>query len=98
MNVLFGRTVSTVQLPTLAQANKNYINTKATVSGYGRTSDSATQVSHVLNFVDMRVIPPKDCASVFGTKIVTRNIICAKGWSNARDNACLGGEWILNKI
>lgn len=46
----------------------------------------------MLNYVDMRVIAAKECANIFGSKIVTRNVLCAKGWSNARDNACLGGE------
>lgn len=96
VNVLFGRTVSSVNLPSKSEANKTYMNAKTTVSGYGRTSDAASQVSHVLNYVDMRVIQTKECASIFGTKIVTRNVICAKGWANKQDNACLGGEWTTN--
>lgn len=92
VNILFGYSVTTIQLPSRSHVNKNYFNIKATVSGFGRTSDAANQVSHVLNFVEMRVIAPKECASIFGSKIVTKNVICAKGWNDIHNNACLGGE------
>jgi Trypsin len=87
----FSKNISPVQLPSKSQVAATYLDHKSVVSGYGRTSDDAKQVSQTLNYVNMKVIANSECSKVFGSKIVTPNVICAKGLDDVKSNACLGG-------
>lgn len=89
-------TISPVILPKLSQINQTFASMQATVSGFGRTSDAATTVNPILQFVQLKIIPNKDCLKFYGSKIVTDNVICAKGVDKDH-NACLGGEIKLFK-
>lgn len=69
----------------------SYVNNESIVSGFGRTSENG-QISKVLNFVKLSVVPNNQCEKLFGKKIVTENVICAKNLEAKSQNACLGGE------
>ncbi|XP_044261229.1 transmembrane protease serine 9-like [Tribolium madens] len=49
-----------------------------TVSGWGKTSDSATSVSQILNYVGLTTISNTVCANSYGG-IIQSGIVCAKG-------------------
>lgn len=73
-----------------------------TISGYGRISDESNHVSQKLNFVNLRVISNPECANIFGSKTITKNVICAKGAvkNNHNTGACMGdsgGALVLGK-
>lgn len=88
----FSTYIAPVALPRKSQASATYFNQHATVSGFGRQTDSAEHVSENLNFVVMNVIGNSECASIYGSKIVSDNIICARGFKDMHQNACLGGK------
>jgi hypothetical protein len=88
----FSKSVSPIQLPKVSKAREKYVDSQVLVSGFGRTSDNSTQVSKTLNFVNMRVIANIECSKIFGSKVVTTNIICARGWDDKSQNACPGGK------
>jgi len=86
----FGKSITPILLPKASQASSNWHKKQAVVSGFGRITDESAQVSSNLNFVNVRVIGNSDCASIFGSKIVTKSVICAKGMENVNQNACQG--------
>lgn len=88
--ISFGASIQAVRLPALSQTNTTFVNYQMAVSGFGRTSDNATQVSSVLNYVLMRVISNSECTATFGTTVIVNTVLCAKGWSSNNQNACLG--------
>lgn len=93
--ITFSRSVQPIELPRTSEADTSFLNSQAVVSGFGRTSDSSNQVSQNLNFVHMRISASSECAGIFGTKVVTNNVICARGSDNKQQNACLGGEMMI---
>lgn len=80
-----------ILLPKLSQADKTFIGMQSTVTGFGRTSDTAQSVSPFMEYVQLKVIANKECSSIYGRRIVTDDVICAKGIDKA-NNACIGGE------
>lgn len=90
--VPLGLSIKAIELPQKAQALSSFIDYLGIVSGFGRTSDNSTVVSPTLNYVSMRVISNLECSNVFGSKIVTNNVICARGSDGTNRNACLGGK------
>ena len=98
--ISFGSSIQAVRLPALSQINSSFVNYQMAVSGFGRTSDDATQVSSVLNYVLMRVISNSECTSTYGSTVIVNAVLCAKGWSSNNQNACLGdsgGPLVLNE-
>lgn len=87
-------TIAPIALPKLSQANQPLKVIQATVSGFGRTSDTSTTVNHILQYVQLKLVENKECIKYYGSKIVTENVICAKGFDNDH-NACLGGEKLM---
>jgi capsule polysaccharide export protein KpsE/RkpR len=84
-------TVVPVLLPKKSQADKTFVGMQVTVSGFGRTSDESQNVSPFMEYVQLKVIASKDCSSIYGRRIVTDDVVCAKG-INEKFNACIGGE------
>lgn len=82
---------SLVLLPRHSQADKAFIGAQATVSGFGRTSDTTDNISPFMEFVTLKIISNKDCLELYSKRIVTENVMCAKG-IDKKFNACLGGE------
>ena len=98
----FGQNIAPIQLPRVSQLQDTYLDKNVQVSGFGRTSDNATTISHDLNFVNMKVISNAECSRIFGLRIVTSSVICSKGLEKNK-NACLGGNinminWILQNV
>lgn len=105
VKIPFSKNVQPVKLPTKNASFKlpNYFNEEVTVSGFGRTSDTTNQISQTLNSVSLRVISNSECADIFGSKIVTNFVICAKGIVKNHQNtgSCLGDRlkaFLLDKI
>lgn len=67
----------------------------ATVSGFGRFSDSSVLVSNILNYVHMRVISNFECSVLYGHDYVTTNNICAEGEDDENQSTCQGGELLI---
>jgi secreted trypsin-like serine protease len=88
MKIPFNHQIKPIALPSLSQAKLNFVNYKASVSGFGRTFDGS-QVSNQLRYVDVRVISRIECQMTYGS-IITDKVICAKGWISNRNNACQG--------
>ncbi|KAG5673370.1 hypothetical protein PVAND_003426 [Polypedilum vanderplanki] len=78
-----------VLLPKRSQADKPFIGMQVTVSGFGRTSDASQSVSPFMEYVQLKIISNKDCAGTYGRRIVTDDVICAKG-IDKNFNACIG--------
>lgn len=102
MKIPFNRSISPVQLPRKSQFKSTYIGEKVTVSGFGRISDKSNQVSQNLNFLNLIVISGSDCANIFGSKIVGKTVICAKGVVKNHHNTgtCMGdsgGPMVIQK-
>lgn len=87
-------TIAHVLLPKYSQERHPFLNLRATVSGFGRTSDKSN-VNPFLDFVELKVITNKACSSIYGERIVTENVICAKDPSDINHNACIGGKLII---
>lgn len=79
VNIPLSNAVRPIQLPTKSMSKSTYLNERVRTSGFGRTSDDSKQISQMLNFVDLDVISKSKCADIFGSKIVTDKVICAKG-------------------
>lgn len=84
-------TINNVYLPKYSQEKHPFLNLKATVSGYGRTTDTSN-VNKFLDYVELKIISKKACESIYGSKIVTDNVLCAKDPSDINHNACIGGK------
>lgn len=87
-------TIGHVLLPKYSQEKHPFLNAKVTVSGYGRTADKSN-VNPFLDYVELKVIPNKACSAIYGEKIVTENVICAKDANDPNHNACIGGMLII---
>lgn len=62
------------------------------MSGFGRVTDDSTQVSNSLNYVTMRVIGNDQCSAIYGSRVVSNNVLCGAGIGK-KMNACLGGKF-----
>lgn len=82
--------IQPVQLPSYSQASKTFLNEKATVSGFGKTSDSSGGISQSLNYVYERVIGNSECSALYGTDIVKKFTLCARGWDTNSQGTCQG--------
>ncbi|XP_068143283.1 serine protease 1 [Drosophila tropicalis] len=74
-HVDFWSLVNKVELPTYNDRYNNYAGWWALASGWGRTSDDST-VSDYLNCVDQQIIENSQCSSVYGTDVITNDVIC----------------------
>ncbi|XP_053674020.1 collagenase-like [Anopheles nili] len=79
-----------IRLPIGLPSKDLYIGRKATVSGFGRTSDAVQSISTVLKFEYMRIISNAECANVYGASIIRNTTLCAIGWERSNQNVCQG--------
>jgi secreted trypsin-like serine protease len=86
VKIPFNKNVQPIKLPAKSSTRSVYLREKVTVSGFGRTSDEVNAISQTLNFVDLKVISNSECADIFGSKIVTNKVICAKGIAKDHHN------------
>lgn len=83
-------TIDNIILPKYSQKDHPFLKNKATVSGFGRTSDKS-DVNLFLDYVDLKIVPNKKCAEIYGSRIVTDNVLCANDENDPNHNACIGG-------
>ncbi|KAH8333155.1 hypothetical protein KR074_009380, partial [Drosophila pseudoananassae] len=74
-HVDFWHLVNRVELPNGNERYNNFEGWWALASGWGRPCDSCG-VSDYLNCVDSQIISRNDCAGVYGSEVVTDNVIC----------------------
>lgn len=53
-------------------------------------SSATTVLSNALQVVNMRVMANVNCANIYGTAVVTDNVLCGEGWNVNTQGACLG--------
>jgi len=74
-HVDFWHLVNKVELPNGNERYNSFAGWWALASGWGRPCDSCG-VSDYLNCVDSQIIDRSECSSVYGTDVVTDNVIC----------------------
>lgn len=83
--------IQTVSLPSI---DSDYVGVRAKASGWGLTSGSNTQISKVLEYVDLLVISNKDCKKLTD---VDDSILCTSGEENTGAcNGDSGGPLVYN--
>lgn len=70
--------IQIIQLPRISQESESFANLVATVSGWGRTSDTSERLADTLRYVTVSVMENTGCASMFG-EAVTTSSICSSG-------------------
>ncbi|XP_059491200.1 brachyurin-like [Neocloeon triangulifer] len=71
--------ISVVRLPRLSDASNTFSGTSATVSGWGRPSDTTSSISDVLRYVSLPIISNSQCASIYGSSVVISSTLCCSG-------------------
>ncbi|XP_049839628.1 brachyurin-like [Schistocerca gregaria] len=79
--VTLSSTIQLVALPSYSIANETFVNYKATVSGWGRTSDM-DDTSEYLQKVTLDIISNEKCWKYYGRMAVTSSTLCAQGDKN----------------
>ena len=86
--IKFTSFVNYVQLPTLTQALKKFVDYVATVSGYGIMNTKTNALSDYLQFTTLKIISNAECAITYGT--VDPLVLCAVGYPNPKSSSCPG--------
>uniref|UniRef100_A0A182IN32 Peptidase S1 domain-containing protein n=1 Tax=Anopheles atroparvus TaxID=41427 RepID=A0A182IN32_ANOAO len=87
--VPLGGNIQAVSLPE-ANLAETFLNREATVSGFGRTSDSIPTISTTLNFVNLNIISNIECMGVYGAATIIDSTICARGRDAPNQGTCNG--------
>merc|ERR1712055_379380 len=72
--ITFTPEIQPVCLPSYAEGNDAFVGESVTLTGWGRSSDSASGISEVLRKVDVTTISNEDCQAYYG--IITDGILC----------------------
>ncbi|KAL7732819.1 hypothetical protein ACLKA6_005954 [Drosophila palustris] len=71
--------IQPVKLPAKSDNYNTYAGQQAIASGWGKTSDAATAVTDILEYIEVPVMNNSGCAPWFGgSEIITDNHICIK--------------------
>lgn len=92
--------IQKIDLPSAIHINSTFYNNRTIISGFGRRSDASTDVSILLQWVTLRVIPNQECQGIFNSEIITSDILCTRGFNSTRQSPCngdTGGPLILNE-
>jgi len=97
--VQYSTNIQPISLPKIGTYS-SYAGQTAVISGWGRTSDTSS-VSTDLNYAYVPIIANSECSAVYGTAVVTNNVICIstpKGVSTCQGDS--GGPLVLqsNKL
>ncbi|XP_035909434.1 brachyurin-like [Anopheles stephensi] len=84
-----GGNIQTVALPA-ADLSETFLNREATVSGFGRVSDSIPNISTTLNFVHLNIISNIQCMGTYGAATIIDSTVCAVGRDAANQGTCNG--------
>ncbi|XP_053690512.1 collagenase-like [Sabethes cyaneus] len=85
----FSQNIQPINLPSADRTGETFLDNIATVSGFGRTSDTGP-VSPTKNWVNIRVISNAACAAVYGSSVVVASTICGTGADAANQSTCQG--------
>lgn len=89
-----------IRLQQWSQANQNYVNSHAVVSGFGRINDQSFVPSVTLQFARVRIIAQTQCAQFFGNNVANANTLCTLGANFNAQGPCAndnGGPLILEE-
>jgi chymotrypsin len=85
-SVTFNDAIKPVSLPSKADADNDFAGETARVSGWGLTDGFDTDLSEVLNYVDVEVISNEKCEDTFDSLLPS--ILCTSG--DAYTGSCSG--------
>ncbi|XP_067644988.1 collagenase-like [Eurosta solidaginis] len=74
--VRYSAAIQSVSLPKRVSRYPTYVNKAVVASGWGRTSDTSTSNSPVLQFANFKVISNELCAEVYGSSFIDTGKIC----------------------
>ncbi|XP_017017854.1 serine protease 1 [Drosophila kikkawai] len=74
--VSFTTYINKVELPAIASSYSTYAGQKATASGWGKTSDSASGVASTLQYYQFEVVSVATCQNTYGTLVASNSVIC----------------------
>ncbi|GFG36602.1 hypothetical protein Cfor_05815 [Coptotermes formosanus] len=83
-----------VKLPCRDPNPPDFDGVTARVSGWGQTSDAVTGVTDVLNYVDLLVITNTQCATVFGSYIISSTLCVSTLGGQSTCNGDSGGPLV----
>ncbi|TDG47388.1 hypothetical protein AWZ03_006247 [Drosophila navojoa] len=87
-SVAFTAYINKVLLPPIASSYSTYAGQKATASGWGKTSDSASGVTNTLQYQTFEVISVAACQSTYGSAVASAKVICIA--TPNRSSTCQG--------
>ena len=88
--IKFTSFVNYVQLPTLTQALKKFVDYVATVSGYGIMNTKTNALSDYLQFTTLKIISNAECAITYGPAGTGSTVLCAVGYPDRKSSSCPG--------
>ncbi|XP_032290827.1 serine protease 3-like [Drosophila virilis] len=74
--VSFTAYINKIQLPAIASSYSTYAGQKAIASGWGKTSDSASGVTNVLQYQTFDVVSVATCQATYGSAVASSKVIC----------------------
>ncbi|XP_023160393.1 serine protease 1 [Drosophila hydei] len=74
--VSFTSYINKVLLPPIASSYSTYAGQKATASGWGKTSDSASGVTNTLQYQIFEVVSVATCQATYGSAVASAKVIC----------------------
>ncbi|XP_026313476.1 collagenase-like [Hyposmocoma kahamanoa] len=87
--VTYNEYLKPIRIQSSADAFRNYDGEQVYASGFGRTWTGGF-IPETLNWVYLRAVSNQNCASTFGTTLVTSNTICARFWNVTSQSICQG--------
>ena len=98
---VFNAFVQPSSLPTAAEANLLFVGSLATVSGWGRMGDFASNTATQLRSVQNNVITNEECAAVFGPTTIQPSTLCmstegGRGTCSGKSISSFIFKWLLN--
>lgn len=88
-NVIQNDNIKIINL--MPETGYDFVERRTIISGFGRISDEATEVSLILQWIYMRVVSNDRCIDIYGNDIVDYRIICGEGYEHLRNGPC-GGD------
>ncbi|XP_067644250.1 collagenase-like [Eurosta solidaginis] len=74
--VKYSAAIKPVSLPKCSASYPTYVDETVVASGWGRTSDTSTSCSPVLQFANLKVIPNEVCAEEYGSIKIGSGMVC----------------------
>ncbi|KAF4525475.1 hypothetical protein B566_EDAN004887 [Ephemera danica] len=94
-----GPNIVPIRLPAYSQVNETYVGQVGRASGWGLTSDDATQYSPLLKFVDLTVISDAVCKPFWAENSIHDGNFCVRtslGYPKVFTRAAFYLDWFAN--